>query len=152
MSEVGDERDRRDRPGLGRTGAAVLSAALITARIAMQRRAELADKARREGELRRQQVARQLSDAAGTTVLDAGVADERGQICLDGEDPARLAGMGFASSTHDAVARAAERAAKRPGAPRSSPRRTPKVHRGDERAGNTPRERQLPYRFLIGCG
>jgi hypothetical protein len=113
MSEVGDERDRRDRPGLGRTGAAVLSAALITARIAMQRRAELADKARREGELRRQQVARQLSDAAGTTVLDAGVADERGQICLDGEDPARLAGMGFASSTHDAVARAAARGAHR---------------------------------------
>lgn len=77
--------------------------------------------------------AAEQSDPTGPTVPDAGMADERGQIYLDGEDPARLAGMGFASSTHDAVARAAERAAERPGAPRSGPRRTPKVHRGDER-------------------
>jgi hypothetical protein len=45
---------------LGRTAAAVLSAALLTARIAMQRRAEQAEQAGRAGEERQRDVARRL--------------------------------------------------------------------------------------------
>jgi len=70
---------------------------------------------------------------ASQQALDIDAVDEPGQIYLDGADPARLAGMGFSSSTHDAVARAAEKGSGRPAASRAGPRRTPKVHRGDER-------------------
>lgn len=45
---------------LGRTGAAVLSAALVAARIAMQRRAERAEAARQADERRQQEAAREL--------------------------------------------------------------------------------------------